>query len=204
MDININSTISGRSATGAGESLKELLGCEEYEKLLSQVKELFAESIENKNINGFMDKKDFHGKLLFADSERSGENRETENISFDSEILSEKIPGFEKDTELFLEAVMEKTADALKNISRKKRKSMQAQGIAAAKARGVKCGRPEKELPENFILIARQQACGRISIRTAASLCGMSVSTFARRKKKLAEMKMITDFQEIKNSKIQK
>lgn len=104
--------------------------------------------------------------------------------------------------ELFLQSMIEKTADALQSSYKQKHRNVQAQGIAAAKARGVRCGRPEKELPENFGLIAKEQACGRISMRTAAGLCGMSVSTFARRKKKLAETETpMTGLQENKSSK---
>ena len=54
----------------------------------------------------------------------------------------------------------------------------QAQGIAAAKARGVKFGRPPKSIPPNFRDILRSYRAGRISARDAAKMCGMATSTF--------------------------
>ncbi len=57
----------------------------------------------------------------------------------------------------------------------------QAEGIAAAKARGVKFGRPERELPENFPEICERWKAGELSNRAAAKACGMPVSSFRYR-----------------------
>lgn len=57
----------------------------------------------------------------------------------------------------------------------------QAQGIAAAKERGVEFGRPVKQLPDEFLPIWVQWVTGNISAETAAKMCGMSRSTFFRR-----------------------
>lgn len=57
----------------------------------------------------------------------------------------------------------------------------QAQGIAAAKACGVRFGRPAIPPPENFAQIVAQWKTGAISAREAAKLCGMCESTFYRR-----------------------
>jgi len=54
----------------------------------------------------------------------------------------------------------------------------QAEGIAAAKARGVRFGRPPKPLPENFHHIYQQWKNGKITGTTAAKECGMPLSTF--------------------------
>lgn len=54
----------------------------------------------------------------------------------------------------------------------------QAEGIAAAKARGVKFGRPRKPLPTNFYIMYRKWKCGEISGMAAARECGMPLSTF--------------------------
>lgn len=56
----------------------------------------------------------------------------------------------------------------------------QAQGIAAAKARGVKFGRPCKDLPPNFDLTVKQYWAGQISSAEAARRCGMNITTFRR------------------------
>lgn len=54
----------------------------------------------------------------------------------------------------------------------------QAEGIAAAKARGVRFGRPPAPLPENFYHLYLQWKNGKITATAAAKLCGMPLSTF--------------------------
>ncbi len=54
----------------------------------------------------------------------------------------------------------------------------QAEGILAAKAKGVKFGRPPKPLPDNFQQIYRQWESGCISGLSASKACGMPMSTF--------------------------
>lgn len=63
----------------------------------------------------------------------------------------------------------------------------QAEGIAAAKARGVKMGRPEKPLPDNFDGIYDEWKSGKITAVDAAKKCGMPVSTFKYRAKRYKE-----------------
>lgn len=57
----------------------------------------------------------------------------------------------------------------------------QAEGIAAAKARGVRFGRPMKPLPKSFSFAARRWKAGEISGSEAARMCGMALSTFRYR-----------------------
>lgn len=54
----------------------------------------------------------------------------------------------------------------------------QAEGIAAAKARGVKFGRPPVPLPENFYAVHQAWRGKKISLDQAAEACGMPVGTF--------------------------
>lgn len=56
----------------------------------------------------------------------------------------------------------------------------QAEGIAAAKKRGVKFGRPIKEMPENFAEIISQWNRKEITMEEISRLYGMSESTFYR------------------------
>ena len=60
-------------------------------------------------------------------------------------------------------------------------KKRQAQGIAAAKARGVHMGRPEVAAPADFAKIVRKCDKGQLSVQEAIQLCGMSKATFYRR-----------------------
>lgn len=54
----------------------------------------------------------------------------------------------------------------------------QAEGIAAAKARGVKFGRPPVPLPDNFYTVHQAWRSKKISLDQAAEACGMPVGTF--------------------------
>lgn len=57
----------------------------------------------------------------------------------------------------------------------------QAEGIAAAKARGVRFGRPPATLPENFHQVYQQWKSGKITGLEAAGMCDMPMSTFRYR-----------------------
>lgn len=57
----------------------------------------------------------------------------------------------------------------------------QAEGIAAAKAKGIRFGRPPRSLPENFSENYRHWKSGEITCTAAAKACGMPLSTFRRR-----------------------
>lgn len=54
----------------------------------------------------------------------------------------------------------------------------QAEGIAAAKARGVRFGRPPKPVPESFAQFCADYQAGRLSLRQAARACGLPAGTF--------------------------
>lgn len=57
----------------------------------------------------------------------------------------------------------------------------QAEGIAAAKARGVRFGRPPRPWPENFCSAYQRWRAGEITGTAAAQECGMPLSTFRYR-----------------------
>ncbi len=57
----------------------------------------------------------------------------------------------------------------------------QAEGIAAAKARGVKLGRPPKPLPDNFHEVYQKWKAGKISTEEAARRVNMPPSTYRYR-----------------------
>ena len=54
----------------------------------------------------------------------------------------------------------------------------QAEGIAAAKARGVRFGRPTLPIPDNFDQMHKDWRAGKIKIEDAARACNMHPKTF--------------------------
>ena len=62
----------------------------------------------------------------------------------------------------------------------------QAEGIAAAKARGVRFGRPPKPLPDGFAEVCRRWHSGELSCAEAARRLCMPPSTFRYRAGRLA------------------
>ena len=64
-------------------------------------------------------------------------------------------------------------------------RTRQAQGIAAAKSRGVKFGRPKKELPANFYSVLAKWENQEITGREAAKECNMPLSTFRSKAKEV-------------------
>ena len=59
----------------------------------------------------------------------------------------------------------------------------QAEGIAAAKARGVKFGRPPAPLPANFHDVYQRWMAGKLTNEEAARECGMPTASFRYRAK---------------------
>ena len=57
----------------------------------------------------------------------------------------------------------------------------QLQGIAAAKAKGVRFGRPEKEIPPEFVSLVRRWERKKITLSELLNECKISESTFFRR-----------------------
>jgi len=60
----------------------------------------------------------------------------------------------------------------------------QAEGIAAAKGRGVRFGRPPRPLPGNFHAVHRDWREKKLSLRQAAQACGMHAGTFYTKARK--------------------
>lgn len=66
-------------------------------------------------------------------------------------------------------------------VAQKERENIrqrQAEGIAAAKARGVRFGPRPRTLPDNFEGLRRAWRSGELSMRAAAEACGMPTTTF--------------------------
>ncbi len=64
----------------------------------------------------------------------------------------------------------------------------QAEGIAAAKAKGIRFGRPPTPLPENFYEVHKAWRSKKITLKQAAGACNMPVGTFYGKARKFENM----------------
>lgn len=78
-------------------------------------------------------------------------------------------------TDLFLQVLSFVAENERENIRKR-----QAQGIAAAKLRGVKFGRPEIIMPDNFVVLVKQWEKQQLPLGEILRQCNMSESTFYR------------------------
>ncbi len=70
-------------------------------------------------------------------------------------------------------------------------KHRQAEGIAAAKAKGVKFGRPPLPLPDNFCEVHKAWRSKKLTLKEAANACHMLVGTFYGKARKFENMTQI-------------
>lgn len=72
-------------------------------------------------------------------------------------------------------------------------KQRQAEGIAAAKARGVKFGRPSKPLPDNFYEVYKAWKNKKLTQKEAAKACNLAETTFYDKAKKFGKERFSED-----------
>lgn len=70
-------------------------------------------------------------------------------------------------------------------------KARQREGIAAAKARGVRFGRPEVVLPVNFSEVHEMWRMKKMTLREAAKICGLPEGTFYGKARKIEKSREI-------------
>ena len=162
-------------------------------------------SVPEKNI--FMDKqsgKDFNrpqykklakklkpGDLLYIKSiDRLGRNYEeiqnqwrvlTKDKGIDIVVLDMPLLDTRRGKDLmgtFLSDIVLQVLSFVAENERSNIRQRQAEGIAAAKAKGIRFGRPPLPLPENFHENYQRWKSGEITCTTAARACGLPLSTF--------------------------
>ena len=81
----------------------------------------------------------------------------------------------------FLSDIVLQVISFVAENERETTRQRQAEGIAAAKARGFKFGRPTKPLPDNYFDAYHRWKAGEITGSAAAKECGMPLATFRYR-----------------------
>ena len=81
----------------------------------------------------------------------------------------------------FLADIVLQTLSFVAQNERETTRKRQAEGIAAAKARGVRFGRPIKKPPENFGALVKLWERGKLSIWDLLTQTGLKEATFYRR-----------------------
>ncbi|MBR6625054.1 MAG: recombinase family protein [Mailhella sp.] len=103
-------------------------------------------------------------------------------LVFDMPLLDTR-----RDKDLIGTLIADIVLQVLSFVAQKERENIrqrQAEGITAAKARGVRFGRKPAPLPDNFEKVRRLWQTGKISSAEAARQCNMPVSSFRYRAKK--------------------
>lgn len=86
-------------------------------------------------------------------------------------------------TGVFIADIMLQLLSYVAQVERENIRQRQAEGIAAAKARGVRFGRPRKMRPPCFDDVCARYRDGVLSRAEAARVLGVSISTFDRWRK---------------------
>ena len=96
----------------------------------------------------------------------------------DMPILSQTLPGL---TGQFIADIVLQLLSYVAQSERERIHERQMQGIAVAKARGVRFGRPiTTAFPDNFAEVADLEIRGKLSVREASRQLGMNRSTYHR------------------------
>lgn len=138
------------------------------------------------------------GDLLCVTSiDRLGRNYEeiqeqwrllTREMAVDILVLDMPLLDTRRDRDLLGTFIADLVLQVLSFIAQNERESIrrrQAEGIAAARLRGIRFGREPRPLPRNFIEISELWKAGDISATEAAKRCGMARSTFRYRVKSI-------------------
>ena len=137
-----------------------------------------------------------HGDLLYIKSiDRLGRNYEeiqnqwrilTKEKGVDIVVLDMELLDTRREKNLLGTFIADLVLQVLSFVAQSERENIrkrQAEGITAAKTRGVQFGRPLKEPPENFGDLVKKWEKGEITTDDIVKLCDMSRSTFYARLK---------------------
>lgn len=114
----------------------------------------------------------------------------TKEIKVDIVVLDMELLDTRKGKDLmgtFLSDIVLQVLSFVAENERKNIRQRQKEGIEAAKLRGVRFGRPSRQVPDDFEQICYRWESGEIIGKEAAQLCGMPLTTFYGRAKKMKQ-----------------
>lgn len=164
-------------------------------------KNIYTDKLSGKDFNRpqylKMVRKLKRGDLLYVSSiDRLGRNYEeiqnqwrilTKDIGIDVCVLDMPLLDTRDGRDLMGTFIADLVLQILSFVAQSERENIrkrQREGIAAAKAKGVKFGRPPIPLPDNFHEMHRQWRDKAITLKKAAEACGMPEGTFYEKARK--------------------
>ena len=152
-----------------------------------------GKDFERQNYRSMVEKLEAGDLLYILSIDRLGRNYEeiqrqwrilTKEIGVDICVLDMALLDTRNGKDLMGAFIADLVLQILSFVAQSERENIrkrQAEGIAAAKARGVRFGRPEKEAPDDFGEIVRAWEEKRLAVSEALKKCGMGEATFYRR-----------------------
>jgi DNA invertase Pin-like site-specific DNA recombinase len=117
----------------------------------------------------------------------------TKERGVDVAVIDMPLLDTRKDKDLLGTFIADLALQILSFISEHEREAIrkrQAEGIAAAKGRGVRFGRPVKAPPKNFAELVRQWEQGELTFAVALKQTGMKRATFYKRLRELRDLRV--------------
>ena len=112
--------------------------------------------------------------------------KEVDVVVLDMPLLDTRMSGGNL-TGVFVADLVLQILSYVAQTERENIRQRQMEGIAAAKQRGVKFGRPKKRVPEEFARLREKWMQKEVSSREAAKRLGISQDTFLRWSKNMSE-----------------
>lgn len=112
--------------------------------------------------------------------------KEVDVVVLDMPLLDTRMSGGNL-TGVFVADLVLQILSYVAQTERENIRQRQREGIAAAKQRGVKFGRPKKQVPEEFARLREKWMQKEVSSREAAKRLGISQDTFLRWSKNMSE-----------------
>ena len=114
----------------------------------------------------------------------------TKNLGIEICVLDMPLLDTRNQKDLLGTFIADLTLQILSFVAESERENIrkrQRQGIDAAKAKGIKFGRPEIPCPDNFMEVYEQWNNKEISLKEAAKKCNLAIGTFYSKARKIRD-----------------